>query len=244
MSNTDTDAGSGPPLNRFLRIAVIAGVESAVCIHIERGDDLNSRDSSGRTPLMLAAARNRHQICKLLLDAGADPLLCDAEGKNALFIANAAGARDAALLLLSAFADNRVHSPVDVSKAVQRIEETAKDASFFILQTKQRLAAGVETIKPVGSVVVTSTLNHALELGEAPATLIANQAVGSDLRTPRRIPASGLFDFDEGGAPLDLSGWESQDEIALPDGDQLVLASASQVQHAISAHAPIDLSVD
>ena len=60
-------------LSRFFRMAVVAGVESAVRIHIERGDDLNARDSGGQTPLMLAAARNKPHICKLLLDAGADP---------------------------------------------------------------------------------------------------------------------------------------------------------------------------
>jgi RNA polymerase primary sigma factor len=53
-------------------MAVVAGVESAVKIHINRGDDLNARDDKGLTPLMLSAARNKPTICKLLIDAGAD----------------------------------------------------------------------------------------------------------------------------------------------------------------------------
>lgn len=241
---SEIDAGSGSTLNRFLRIAVIAGVESAVSIHIERGDDLNARDSSGRTPLMLAAAKNKHRICKLLLDAGADPHLCDAAGKNALFIANAAGARDAALLLFSAFADNRVVVPGDVSIDVQRGEETTSDPSLFILQTNQRLATSVETIEQVGSAAVHTTLSHSLELGDATDKLIANQDAVSDSLIPQPITTSDLFDLDEGVLPLDLSGWESEDEIDLPEGDRLVLASASQVQEAISTYAPIDLSAD
>ena len=75
-------------------MAIFAGVESAVRIHIERGDNLNARDAGGQTPLMLAAARSKPHICKLLLDAGADPLLTDPNGNSALFIANAAGARE------------------------------------------------------------------------------------------------------------------------------------------------------
>ena len=68
---------SAKPLNQLLRMAVMAGVESAVLIHIDRGDDLNARDAGGMTPLMLAAARNKPAICKLLLSAGADHRLLD-----------------------------------------------------------------------------------------------------------------------------------------------------------------------
>lgn len=77
-------------------MAVVAGVESAVQIHINRGDDLNARDEKGQTPLMLSAARNKAAICKLLLAAGADADLRDPSGRDALGIAQAAGAHEAA----------------------------------------------------------------------------------------------------------------------------------------------------
>lgn len=87
------------PLSRLLRIAVVAGVESAVQIHIDRGDDLDARDTNGMTPLMIAAVRNRPAICRLLLGAGADPCLRDASGKTALEIAVASGSNDIVAIL-------------------------------------------------------------------------------------------------------------------------------------------------
>lgn len=64
-------------------------------LHINRGDDLDARDSSGMTPLMLAASRNKAAICDLLLSAGADPTLMGPTGQNALAMAVEAGAADA-----------------------------------------------------------------------------------------------------------------------------------------------------
>jgi RNA polymerase primary sigma factor len=101
---SDTSVTGMQPLSRFLKIAIMAGVESAIRIHIDRGDDLNARDGNGLTPLMLSAARNNPAICKLLLDAGADAGLLDPSGKTALAIAVAAGAHEAAAVFESAIA--------------------------------------------------------------------------------------------------------------------------------------------
>lgn len=88
-----------PPLNQFFKMAVMAGVESAVQIHIDRGDDLNARDSNGLTLLMLSAARNKAAMCRLLLSAGADKTLLDPSGRTAHNIAIAAAAHLAAEVL-------------------------------------------------------------------------------------------------------------------------------------------------
>lgn len=101
-----TSAAGVRPLSMLLKMAVMAGVESAVRIHVQRGDDLNARDSNGLTPLMLSASRNKPAICKLLLEAGADDSLFAPSGKTALAIALAAGAQEAAAVLESA-APNR-----------------------------------------------------------------------------------------------------------------------------------------
>lgn len=114
-----------PPLSRFLRMAVVAGVERAVQIHIKRGDDLNARDEKGQTPLMLSAARNKASICKLLLDAGADADLLDPVGRSALSIAQAAGAIEAASTIAAAckpqtLQDDVVQEPTLISSDAQR----------------------------------------------------------------------------------------------------------------------------
>lgn len=99
-----TDAPPSLPVNRLLKMAVLTGVENSVRLHIDRGDNLNARDDKGLTPLMIAAARNKANICKLLLDANADPSLMDFSGRDALALAKAAGASDAAKLIELALA--------------------------------------------------------------------------------------------------------------------------------------------
>ena len=79
----------------LFKIALLAGVASAVQVHLRRGDDVNGRDENGLTPLMLAASKNRGEICSLLLSCGADPFLQNLEGQCALEIARSSGARDA-----------------------------------------------------------------------------------------------------------------------------------------------------
>lgn len=102
MRVNDTSVAGTKPLSRFLKMAVMAGVESALQIHIDRGDDLNGRDGNGLTLLMLSAARNKATICKMLLDAGADDSLLDPCGRTALAIAVAADAHEAVVVLESA----------------------------------------------------------------------------------------------------------------------------------------------
>ena len=120
-----------PTLNKLFRLAVIAGVETAVKIHIRRGDDLNARDSSGMTPLMLAASKNKASVCSLLLAGGADPGLLDGQGRDALAIARASNAERAAAVLEEALATLPVKDsfPLPEPKPKQESEHEPKRAS-------------------------------------------------------------------------------------------------------------------
>jgi RNA polymerase primary sigma factor len=232
-----------PTLSRFLRIAIVAGVESAVRIHIERGDDLNARDSSGQTPLMLAAARNKPRICKLLLDAGADPLLSDPDGNDALVIANAAGADEVALLLEpsfstklqtdfgnDAFAMHNLLANDEVICIAESVQENAASCQWSNLE----VAANITTLPPLDFI----------DLDAARNTCVPDHGADTGWRAKQMPNIVELIDFDEDGATLDLSGWEAEAVLSTPDGDPTVLTTATEVQTAISKHTPIDISVD
>lgn len=114
---------SAQPLNQLLKMAVVAGVETAVRLHIRRGDNLDACDGAGYTPLMLAASRNKANICRLLLDAGVNPNLLDHSGRNALAIAHEAAASDAAAVIIDDA--NSRKTPADDSVVPDSVEKLA-----------------------------------------------------------------------------------------------------------------------
>ena len=129
-------------LNPFLKMAATAGIERAVQVHIDRGDDLNARDANGLTPLMLSAARNRALVCKLLLDAGADNELLDASGRTAFAIAIAAGASEAAAVFESASASDGIRVGSTSSAAPHVVHFDEYQQNEVIGQTAHIVADG------------------------------------------------------------------------------------------------------
>lgn len=71
-------------LSMLLRMAVLAGVQKAVHLRIRVGDDVNTIDAKGRTPLNLATSKGHVEICALLIECGANPLVRDVSGETAL----------------------------------------------------------------------------------------------------------------------------------------------------------------
>jgi len=88
---TDVLERKAATLSPLFRMAVLKGVEASVLLHIRRGAPVNGCDDRGRTPLMLAAAVGRHQICLLLLSEGADAACLDNDGRSAGDMAEADG---------------------------------------------------------------------------------------------------------------------------------------------------------
>lgn len=203
------------PLSQFLRMAVVAGVESAVQIHIERGDDLNARDASGMTPLMLCAVRNKPAICKLLLGAGADHGLLDRSGKTALQIAIAAGAKATAAIL------EAVRAPPSASESEQ---EPGRDRAPEPAPPARLMSDAAPPVEPPSAPEPTDAETAAVPSPQGAAP-----------------PAAPVLDETDGGE-FDLSGWEAEEEPVRPEVNREVEESASAVQTAITAHKPIDSS--
>ena len=67
--------------------------------HVQHGADVNATDDQGRSPLVLAAERGHADICRILLEAGADHSLRDGDGNDALSIAVRHGWKDVEAVL-------------------------------------------------------------------------------------------------------------------------------------------------
>ena len=63
---------------------VASGDKDGLRLLFARGADVNETNKGGQTPLILAVVSNQVQLLPLLLEAGADPLLRDNTGLNAI----------------------------------------------------------------------------------------------------------------------------------------------------------------
>lgn len=75
--------GSKGSFSRLLKLAVMTGVESAVKAQLDNISALNAQDQNGATLLILAVQKGHENICRLLLQEGADPEIEDKTGKKA-----------------------------------------------------------------------------------------------------------------------------------------------------------------
>jgi RNA polymerase primary sigma factor len=97
----DTVRSTTKSLSPLFRMAILSGVSSALKPHLQRGENVNATDAEGRTPLILSAYRGHLEICRILLEAGADPAIKDKNGDDALQIAIVRGYEPLAHLLAS-----------------------------------------------------------------------------------------------------------------------------------------------
>ena len=224
------------PMHRLFKMAVWAGAETAVRLHILRGDDPNSRDETGLTPLMIAAARNKSAVCRLLADAGADLTALDLSGRSALEIAVANGASEAAAAIELALSQQTRN----VAASVQPPTEARPES--WIAAPDEALVGGpfdgekmVAEIPPIGGE------------GEAPAPVSApSPQVSIESAAPSSVvnlPPARL-DFEDDGAPLDLSGWEAEEKSVPPVDDRPAAIAHVATQDAIGRHVALDDSAD
>ena len=75
------------PLKNLFKMAALSGADTTVQFFIRKGEDVESMDEKGRTPLILAASKGQKETCLILLAAGADPRAQDNAGNTALSMA-------------------------------------------------------------------------------------------------------------------------------------------------------------
>lgn len=122
-------------LSPLFRLALKSGAVEAIELHIQRGEALDGRDSSGLTPLMISAIHDHRESCARLLALGADPSLLSAGGRTAIELARDHGHLTLAALLAPAAPVDANTDPVESTEelhgwaADETVSPPAHDAS-------------------------------------------------------------------------------------------------------------------
>ncbi|NQD92619.1 sigma-70 family RNA polymerase sigma factor [Pseudomonas sp. CrR25] len=246
-------------LNPLLRMATIAGVEVAVKLHIARGDDLDARDGGGATPLMLASARRKKGVVRLLLAAGANPELLDSEGRGALAYSEKGGCPECITLLreaLDAFGQVSESGVSDEGSPLPGESTpptaTTADASQPSLSGEPECyeaedeTAGVET--QVDDVAVSDArpiLGLSIPKEEPCLNNTAVHLAVEPVLAVEKGVHSNFIDIDD--EPLDSgfeSDWVAESEAVAPKGDETVAEGISALQGVIGRHQAIDTDVE
>jgi len=166
---------SGRKINPLLKLAAISGVETAIKLHIRRGDDLDARDGSGATPLILAAGKRRRGAVRLLLDAGADPTLADERGMDALAHAVKGGCLETVALLTEALA--RLAAP-----------ESSKDSAKEIAEPIIKELKSISTVEPADHPPTAESLSKADMPGSVEVLDVDSFPDDEGRRCRKRVP--------------------------------------------------------
>jgi len=110
-------------MSPLFRLAIASGKTETVKSLLERGANINARDSSGMSALLLAASRGRQDVCELLLNYGADPYAKDQSGQTAIEHAKLNGFDLVTCPIVSA--ENVAKSPLQ-DKEIQEKDENSK----------------------------------------------------------------------------------------------------------------------
>ena len=117
--------GLNIPLHPLLKLAVLAGSDDLVKLHISRGRNVNAIDESGRPLILLAVSKGRTGIIRILLEAGADPREKDRQGTDAFQLARALGNTEVlALLEENRSASIEAEGDLETEPAEKMIEES------------------------------------------------------------------------------------------------------------------------
>lgn len=234
-------------------MAVVGGVEAAVRLHIDRGDNFNARDERGLTPLMLAAGRDKPGVCRLLIDSGADLFALDPSGRDALAIAKATCAPGSAAVIEAALTERRASDELapsglgtaallDSAPVAPQLEapSTATDSPAPNEAALACEAATTDLDMPDNFGDPLQTLGQpAWQIAATPTVLSAHAS-----RSLTRAYESISLDDEDDAEEFDSTAWEPEEESPPPPDDPSLIAALAGIQRVIAAHEPIDDSED
>ena len=186
-------------------------------MHVHAEADLDATDNKGRSPLILAVSRGHLDICKLLLDAGADPTTKDYEGNDALAVARERG--EAAVVQMLQRACSSTAEYQDTDNEIDRERWVSEPLNGRSLD---RLAGTSETFEEIAARTLTDVQSKC----------------DSERRESAEETVSGppVDDHDE----LDPSGWQEEIATEVPPDDVSCASDAATLQGTVSRHSPVD----
>ena len=142
-----SDFGNGEKVAGGVAAGRSVGSRRPVEHYLRRGQDVNATDARGRTLLLIAAAKGHAQLCRLLIDAGADASLRDSEGIDALSAATRNGHGEARPCYGPLLRQQHQPSAQSTSAAVTADEEDVDLANWEELPESQPPADNA-TLRP------------------------------------------------------------------------------------------------
>lgn len=186
-------------------------------MHVHAEADLDAADNKGRSPLILAVSRGHFDICRLLLDAGADPTTKDYEGNDALAVARARGEAAVVQMLQRACSSTAEYQETD-----NEIDRDCRGPEPLNGRSLSRMASASETIE---------------EIAARKATDVQTEC-DSERRESEEDTVSGSPVDDH--VEFDLSGWQEEIATEVPPDDVSCADDAATLQGAVSRHSPVD----
>lgn len=230
-------------LNPLLRLAAISGVGTAIKLHIRRGDDLNGRDGSGATPLILAAAKRKKDAVRLLLEAGANPAIPDANGMDALAHAIKGGCHETVALLTEALAHGVADEPIKKVYAESSGLSCEEDRALFVLEPADLQLIPVAPVPQLARAEVSDGVPEPTFVeGASPCT---EQTVESAANATTAEEATEVVSLDD--EPLNelfSDDWVAEEDVSVPEGDETVAEAARKAHDAIGRHRIVDRDED
>jgi len=253
-------------LSPLLKLAIKTGIKTAVVLQIRRCDFIDACDARGRTPLMIAAEYGHTEICRFLLETGADANLKDSDGKIAAQLAADRGHEKLHDLLLpretitsiktpekkicmeetSSLEDYRVPLDRVIPEGFDHSQNNSViDIPFedeFTLKTRELKIS--EFTNPSWSEPVH---NAPPNLVRQPATSnIGKTSNGDILKLPEEHLESKNSNVENmemvssaNGSNL-FDGWAAEEDVQIPEHDLTCLAEAESTQKVLASHRPIN----
>ena len=162
--NSNKKGPNRPNANKLLLLAAKRGSVDTLKVHLLKGDDLNTRDGMGNTPLIVAAANNHAAACRLLLEHGVDPDIENDGGYSALDVARLRSANNA-ISVIEKYYENIERSrakPSEIQKNINNVftDTAEKPTAEFLDWELVKWEPEEEQILPTENISLVASINQ------------------------------------------------------------------------------------